>query len=195
MYNINVISPDMKKTINSVFIGVTLLFTGQISAQAEECKSCSIDVSFTGIYNDETCEVVINDAGNTETITLPEMSTQTLKTPGTEAGSIAFRIGLKECPANRNIQLKFISSASDSATGNLLNTTGKEYSKNVQIRIRKNNGSQIKIGDLASSQSYFIPESGETITHEYIANYYASGSTGSTPGEVKTTAEIELIYQ
>lgn len=196
MHNLITIFYHIKKISCSLAILVTLSLVGN-NLSAEECKNCKINVSFTGIYNDETCEVVINGSGNAETIALPEMSTQSLKNPGTEAGSRKFVIELKECPTERNIRLKFVSntSQSDTSTGNLLNTSGPDYSKNVQIRLRKEDGTQIKIDDLTSSQNYFIPESGEMVAHEYIANYYASGNSGATAGLVKTTAGIELSYK
>lgn len=178
----------------TIFIAIAPI-SNNISA--EECKNCKVNVSFTGVYNEETCVIVINGSGNAETVALPEISTQSLEKVGTEAGSRKFVIELKECPTGRNIRLKFVSNISqaDTSTGNLLNTSGPEYSENVQIRLRKEDGTQIKIDDLASAQNYFIPESGEMVAHEYIANYYANGNAGATAGLVKTTAGIEIYYK
>lgn len=197
MHNLNNILPCLSKILYSGMLLMVIVISSQNIVSAEDCKNCVINVSFTGIYNDETCEVVINGKENTDTVELPVISTQSLRVPGSEAGSGSFDIGLKNCPTNRNITLKFVSNTSqaDPLTGNLLNTLGDEYSKNTQLRLRKEDGTQISIDDLASAQNYFITDSGDMVTHDYIANYYASGKTGATPGLVKATAGIELFYK
>lgn len=197
MHNLNTILPCLSKILYSGLIFIVILTTNKNVVYAQDCKNCTVNVSFTGIYNDETCEIVINGKENTDTVELPTMSTQSLRMPGSESGSGSFVIGLKNCPTNRNIMLKFVSntSLSDPLTGNLLNASGDEYSKNTQIRLRKEDGTQISIDDLASAQNYFISESGEVVTHNYIANYYSGGRTGVTPGLVNTTAGIELFYK
>jgi len=197
MHNMNSAIPCLSKILYSGMLLIVIVTASQNIVAAEDCKNCIVNVSFTGIYNDETCEVVINGKENTDTVELPAISTQSLKVPGSEAGSGTFDIGLKNCPTNRNIMLKFVSNISqaDSLTGNLLNTLGDEYSKNTQIRLRKEDGTQISIDDLASAQNYFISESGDMVTHDYIANYFANGKEGVTPGLVKTTAGIELFYK
>ncbi|MFK8256242.1 fimbrial protein [Erwinia sp. AnSW2-5] len=199
MHNVKNIFPCVRKKLHSgiVLLTIAVLMVSQSNISAEECKYCSIDVSFTGTYNDETCEVIINGKGNTETIELPEISTQSLKEAGSEAGSTTFVIGLKNCPTDRNIKLKFVSNVekSDTSTGNLLNTSGDGYSKNTQIRLRKDDGTQIGIDDLTSAQNYYIPESGNIVTHDYTASYYSSGISGATSGLVKTTAGIEINYK
>lgn len=197
MHHLKNIFPHMRKVLYSGMVSLVILTISQNNVTAQECKTCNIDVSFTGTYNDETCEIVINGKGNTETIELPEISTQSLKEAGSEAGSITFVIGLKNCPLDRNIRLKFVSNVekSDSSTGNLLNTSGDGYSKNTQIRLRKDDGTQISIDDLNSAQNYYIPESDNVVTHDYTASYYSNSNSGATSGLVKTTAGIELNYK
>ncbi|MCS3608619.1 MULTISPECIES: fimbrial protein [Erwinia] len=197
MHNLNNSHPFLSKILYSGMLLVVIVTVSPNIVAAQDCKNCTVDVSFTGIYNDETCEIVINGKENTDIVELPVISTQSLKVPGSEAGSGAFDIGLKNCPTNRNIILKFVSNTSqaDPLTGNLLNTLGDGYSKNTQIRLRKEDGTQISIDDQVSAQNYFISESGDMVTHDYIANYYSSGKKGVTPGLVKTTAGIELFYK
>lgn len=197
MYHLKNVFPHVRKVLYSGMASLVILSVNQSNVTAQECKTCSIDVSFTGTYNDETCEIVINGKGNTETVELPEISTQSLKEAGSEAGSRTFVIGLKNCPADRNIKLKFVSNVekSDPSTGNLLNTSGENYSKNTQIRLRKDDGTQISIDDLNSAQNYYIPDLGDLVTHDYTASYYSSSSSGATSGLVKTTAGIEINYK
>ncbi|QGU85834.1 fimbrial protein [Erwinia sorbitola] len=197
MHHIRLMHPGFNKILYSALIFVAILLFSPASSVARDCTNlgCNTSVFFTGVYAEETCEIVINGGINIDVIQLPIISTQTLRGAGSEAGSKTFTVGLKKCPINRNIQLKFVSNLSqaDNTTGNLLNNTGVGYSRNTQIRLRKKNGSQIKIDDLTSAQNYYIPLSGGVVTHDYIANYYSSGL--ATSGQVRATAGIELFYK
>ena len=158
---------------------------------------CAITVNFTGVYNDETCNVIINNVSNNETVTLPKISTTALQGSGSEAGSVPFDITLKDCPASRTITAFFNSSANaaDATTGNLINETGESYSNNVQIRLRKEDGSQVIIDDSTSGQNYVISSSAEQVTHGFSASYYATGNATVTAGLVMAIASIELVYK
>lgn len=178
--------------LSALFLGVM----GKTHAD-QACTDCHIKVLFKGFYTDETCKVSINNAGETETVILPKISTSALVKEGNEAGSQPFNISLKECPVSRTVRVKFLSNlyAADVNTGNLTNSAGDLYSQNVQVRIRKENSAQVKIDDDVSGQDYLIPPSGEEVTHTFYASYYASMSSAVTPGIVKTAAGIELIYK
>ncbi|URQ60462.1 fimbrial protein [Pantoea alhagi] len=158
---------------------------------------CSIDLNFTGVYTDETCEVVINNDSSNEIITLPRISTASLKNNGSEVGSVPFEIMLKNCPASRTVTVFFDSSitAADNKTGNLVNRTGVTYSDNVQIRLRKENSSQVIIDDAASGQDYVISSAAEPISHKFTASYYAKGDAVVTAGKVYAIAGVELVYK
>jgi len=158
---------------------------------------CSITVNFTGVYTDETCNVVINNTSANEAVTLPQVSITTLQKNGNEAGSVPFALSLKDCPASRTVTAFFNSSASaaDTTTGNLINTSGENYSSNVQIRLRKEDGSQVYIDDNTTGQDYVIPPSAEQVTHRFTANYYAKGDAAVTAGQVRAIAGVELLYK
>ncbi|ELY2854592.1 type 1 fimbrial protein [Cronobacter dublinensis] len=167
---------------------------------AERCVNaddCRITVSFKGKYMEETCDVSINNASSSETITLPTLSTTVLQKAGNEAGSQQFSITLKHCPVDKTVMLSFVNDSgySDNNTGNLINNAGSGYSENVQIRLRKTDGTQMIINDDGSAQPYVIPATGEDITHYYIAAYYATGDHTVTPGEISTIANIDLVYK
>lgn len=195
MHYLSKITPNVKRILYSSLLLLIILLAIKNEVFAQNCKNCSVSTSFTGVYNDETCEVAINDKGSRDTIELPIISTQSLKLVGSEAGSRNFIISLKNCPTSRNVKLKFIGNTSqtDEETGNLTNKNGIEYSKNTQIRIRKEDGGQIKVNDLSSAQDYVIPESGDTVMHEYNASYYAKAA--ATSGVVSATAGIEVFYK
>ncbi|EOL9049800.1 fimbrial protein [Cronobacter turicensis] len=158
---------------------------------------CKINVSFTGTYMEETCGVSINNASSSETITLPVLSTTLLQKAGAEAGSQQFSVTLTHCPIDKSVMLRFVNDNgfADVKTGNLINESGTGYSENVQVRLRKANGTQMIINDETSTQEYVIPATGDDITHYYIAAYYAAGSGNVTPGEVGTLANIDIIYK
>ncbi|MTD38237.1 fimbrial protein [Erwinia sp. CPCC 100877] len=165
---------------------------------AQACSTdCSIDVNFTGVYKDETCEVVINNASSNEIVTLPTISALTLNQNGREAGSVPFDVTLKNCPGNRTITLFFDSSvsAADTETGNLVNSTGLTYSRNVQIRIRKEDSSQVVIDDATTGQGYIISSEAEPLSHRFTASYYAKGDSAVTAGKVHAATGIELVYK
>lgn len=167
------------------------------NAEAESCSgsNCKIGVLFKGTYLEDTCDVVINNGSSTETVVLPTLSTATLKSNGAEAGSVSFTILLKGCPVKKTVSLWFASNDADSATGNMVNATGSEYSNNVQLRLRNAAGSQMIINDRNSVQDYIIPDAGGDISHDYQAMYYANSAGGVTPGLVNAMASINLIYR
>ncbi len=167
---------------------------------ADKCINagdCKINVSFTGTYMEETCGVSINNASSSEMITLPTLSTTVLQKAGAEAGSQQFSVTLTHCPIDKTVVLRFVNDGglADINTGNLINEAGAGYSENVQVRLRKSDGTQMSINNDTSTQEYIIPATGDDITHYYIAAYYASGNGNVTAGEVGTLANIDLIYK
>ncbi|CQD43256.1 fimbrial protein [Yersinia mollaretii] len=196
----------LKRSVLLKFISLLLLmvaaFIFRQSAQAASAcagaADCKVQVSFTGEYLEDTCEVSINDGSSSESVLLPTLSTQQLKTDGEEAGKQQFQIALKSCPVNRTVSLGFIGAGGtqpDGTTGNLQNEVADDFSKNAQIRLSKVAGQQMFVGDENSVQEYVISSSGEDVTHYFLAGYYAKGTNAVTPGQVRTTAGIELNYK
>jgi major type 1 subunit fimbrin (pilin) len=192
---INVIMPGMKYLRAGL---LTVIFSGQLLSVASACVTdCAIEVDFTGNYTDETCNVVVNNAGSDESISLPQRSTALLKKDGSEEGSTAFDITLKDCPASRTVKVFFNSSVSsaDAATGNLINDVGDKFARNVQIRLRKENNSQVIVDDAASGQDYLISSVADPLTHRFTASYYANGDSAVTAGKIHAVAGVELLYK
>lgn len=196
----------LKSNIAVIFISYLLLlvvaFIARQPAQAaSSCAGtadCKIQVSFTGEYLEDTCEISINDGSSSESVSLPTLSTAELKTDKAEAGKQQFQIALRKCPVNRTVSLRFIGAGAtmpDATTGNLQNELGNDFSKNTQIRLSKAAGQQMVVGDENSVQEYVISSSGEDVTHYFLAGYYAKGTNTVTPGQVRTTASIELVYK
>ncbi|WP_130832922.1 fimbrial protein [[Erwinia] mediterraneensis] len=181
-----------------ITVFITYIFYNKILYAAQSCQNCalSVNVSFAGNYLEETCEISINGGSYNETVRLPTLLANSLSKDGSEVGIQPFTVGLKECPFNRNIALIFRGSLSgvDTLTGNLINSDGQSYAKNVQVRLRKENGIAIKINDITTAQDYIIPATGEEVIHNYTASYYAKGNDSVTAGEVEAKAIIEIIY-
>ncbi|AJJ63825.1 fimbrial protein [Yersinia aldovae] len=170
----------------------------QAASACAGATDCKVQVSFIGEYLEDTCEVSINDGSSSESVLLPTLSTSKLKTDGAEAGKQQFQIALKLCPVNRTVSLRFIGAGGmvpDAATGNLQNEVADDFSKNAQIRLSKAAGQQMVVGDENSVQEYVISSSGEDVTHYFLAGYYAKGTNAVTPGQVRATAGIELVYK
>ncbi|WP_312240101.1 fimbrial protein [Pantoea sp.] len=188
----------MKNAFIFVFMNLISFYFNQAHAD-KMCKNneCDIPVTFTGKYLEETCEIDINGKGNDETVVLPVLSVSSLSSNGSEAGSRPFAITLKHCPHDQTIALFFKSglSSTDNATGNLINSVGSNYAKNVQVRLRKEDGSLINVDTLSTMQRYNIPASGEDVRHNYMASYYAKGDQAVTAGEVQAQAAIDLVYE
>jgi len=184
------------------YILTAVFFSGmmvslQLRSEMTCNNSCNIDVIFQGVYTDETCNVSINSGNYSETVLLPTISVSSLQVNGAEAGNKNFDIILKDCPADRTVTVTFVSNLSeaDTTTGNLKNTSGNDYSENVQVRIRKENGTQVVIDDVSSGQEYAIPSAGGDVTHQYTASYYANGNDAVTAGTLKSLAGVELVYK
>jgi type 1 fimbria pilin len=200
-------SSSLKSKIVQKHIAFLLLLTAAFASNqsvqaASSCAGatdCNIPVTFKGEYIEDTCEISIDGASSTETVTLPTLSANLLNRDSAEEGHYPFQIALKRCPANKLIDLRFVAAGGsmlpDAATGNLQNEVAADYSQNVQVRLRKAAGPQMVVGDGNSVQEYVIPATGDDITHYFLASYYAKGTNAVTSGLVKATAGIELVYK
>lgn len=188
----------IKKLFNHFFALFLVLNLNSVWAESS-CKfdQCGINVEFRGEYLEETCEIDIDGSGNKGTITLPTISVKSLDADSSEAGATPFSVSLNNCPYNRKVALYFRkgSAGMDARTGNLLNSQGDNYSWNVQVRLRKEDGSLIFIDDLNTMQRYNIPASGDVVKHTFMASYYANGNKKVTAGEIQTQSEIDLVYE
>lgn len=195
MLSLNVFNVAQLKYILIVFFTLFVDYVKADTACTDE--QCNIQVNFQGKYLEDTCEISINGGGDNETINLPEISTRTLMRDSSEAGSKIFNIALRNCPYGHVIALNFKSGAGgvDNTTGNFYNTEGLNYSRNVQIRLRKEDGSLININDAATMQRYVIPTPGKDVAHNYMVSYYAKGNNAVTAGEVRVVSEVSLSYE
>lgn len=179
-------------------IGLLSLLLIKINLAMASCNNdCKIEVSFLGNYLDQTCRLVINQATNNETIFLPEISSALLQQSESEAGAVPFTVQMTDCPAQQKVMLTFESenNSIDSLTGNLKNTLGDNMSKNVQVRIRKENGQQLRFNDINSGQLYTLASGKNSESHQFTASYYSPALGVVTPGKLVARATLNINYQ
>ncbi|SEQ76827.1 Pilin (type 1 fimbria component protein) [Rosenbergiella nectarea] len=190
----------MKKLIKGgcCSVGFFLLFNlSQSLAATTSCRDdCHIDVLFKGEYLAETCRLTINQASSQETILLPELSTSQFTAQENELGMKPFTIQLTECPEKQSVLLSMHAENAfyDALTGNLKNTRGTGMSENVQVRIRKENGEQLKINQVNTGQTYQYANGKNIETHQFTASYYSVASLPPTPGKLMVRATININY-
>lgn len=148
-------------------------------------------VEFTGKLIADTCS--IETGKENIQVTLPTLSTQTLKTDGAQAGSKPFEIFVVDCPATiSQVAAHFEaigSTGTNPATGNLKNVAAKDSAaKNVEVRLYNSDEKQLVLG--SSGEPFPVKETKATL--RYYGGYYATAAT--TPGDVKATAMYTLSY-
>ena len=174
-----------------------LLHLSQSIAATTSCRDdCHIDVVFKGEYLAETCKLTINQASSQETVILPELSTSHFIGQENELGMKPFTLQLTECPEKQSILLSMHAENAfyDALTGNLTNTQGVGMSENIQVRIRKENGEQLKINQVSTGQTYQYANGKNIETHEFTASYYSVASRPITAGKLMVRATVNINY-
>lgn len=85
-------------------------------------------------------------------------------------------------------------SPADAATGNLHNQTGNEYSRNVQLRVLKEGGSQRVIDDRNTARQYRIGLANIPVTHQCYVSYFSDNAGPVTAGKVHAIAGMTVDY-
>ncbi|MBB3324713.1 major type 1 subunit fimbrin (pilin) [Atlantibacter sp. RC6] len=150
-------------------------------------------VTFNGKLIVETCSIVSGDENLT--VTLPTLSTASLKTPGDEAGSTSFDIHAENCdPSLTKVGAHFEaigSTGADMATGNLINAApAANKAAEVEVRLYDADGTPMTIG--TTGQMFDIDSTTHKATMRYIGGYYATGVT--TAGDVTAKVNYTLAY-
>lgn len=152
-------------------------------------------VTFNGKLIDETC--TIDDTSKDIIVTLPTLSTKTLSAAGNEAGSTAFDIKVKDCPAAITkvaAHFEVLNSEYDSSTGNLINQLEVDdpdtSATKAQVRLYNTDSTQIRIG--STGAAFPVDATAHTATMEYLGGYYATAQT--TAGNVKAQVTYTLAY-
>lgn len=152
-------------------------------------------LSFNGSITGQTC--VINGGNPDMTVTLPRLSTSSLK-DGQQAGFTPFQIVLTQCdPATGRANTYFEYGPSvDTTTNQLKIDTAAGSARNVQIRLMNDDAtsSQILVGKSAAEQnSKDAAITGGNATLKYVAAYSATGGA-ATAGAVTTRVRYSMQY-
>lgn len=150
-------------------------------------------VTFNGELISETCTIA-SDSLDIQ-VTLPTLSTQTLRSAGIKAGSKSFNVNVENCPKEiSKVAAHFEaigSSGVDTATGNLTN----QYkgvgtaADNVEVILYDSDEKHLKLGDTGSPVK---PDADGKATMTYYGGYYATGATSA--GKVLAKARYTLAY-
>lgn len=81
----------------------------------------------------------------------------------------------------------------DALTGNLKNSLGAGMSENIQVRIRKENGEQLKVNQTNTGQAYQYASGKNIESHQFTASYYSMGLQ-PTPGKLMVRATLNINY-
>ncbi|HID7510802.1 TPA: fimbrial protein [Enterobacter hormaechei] len=174
---------------------------GSVSAMASDGT-----INFVGTINDITCTVDVKGPTNTSTVTLPTVSTSTLRATGATAGVVPFTVALDGCTQGGGTQYKgstakvsvyFEPGATvDLANGTLKNGATSGAATNVDLQLLDGGvtGNVIKVGDasqLTGNKQIILSATGTT-TLPYAVRYHATGA--STAGSVTSSVVYDVVY-
>lgn len=176
--------------MNKKVIGFTLsVFSGLIGSTAFAADGT---IAVSGIVVANTCKVEAGGtAGGNTTVVLDKVSTAALATAGSTAGFKAFSIRLTGCEAAITGQVKAgfeVGATTDIASGRL---TTQGAAQNVQLELRNEDNSVIKVGDSSTVKGATLVSGGATLN--YLVGYYAARA-GVTAGAINSSVTYSVIY-
>ncbi|WP_241579895.1 fimbrial protein [Rosenbergiella nectarea] len=159
-------------------------------------------VEFNGEIIAGTCTIKSSDVN--KVVTLPEVSSENLRTSGSTAGSKVFTIEVSNCATTINgvtAHFEAINGTTgyDVQTNNLTNdvvtdataTPPVKAAGNVQIRLFDKGGTtQVQVG--GTDGAFVRTNAAHGATMEYVASYYATGA--ATEGTVHANVAYTLAY-
>lgn len=173
----------MKLNLLSLAAAATLMSAGAFAADGT--------ISFKGNVTSQTCTLAPNGGSAKDfTVTLDPVLASGLDAAGKTAGGKKFSLALSACTTTTgNVRTSFEPGPSvDLATGRL-NIDSGSTAKNVQIGLKNNDNTAIKVGaDGAAQNSTLYALSNGAVTMNYIAEYVATGK--ATAG----TANSSVMY-
>lgn len=149
--------------------------------------SCTTTSNYTPpVVLSNTCTVSASNVA----VNLPPVSTTALSGIGSTAGANAFTIALTGCNSSTS---GFIGTQTWSFTqgpaANVIANSASGAAANVFTQILNNSGSPISNGGTVNIN---VPAAGGTVTQQYSARYYSTGSAGA--GKVTGNATFNMTY-
>lgn len=180
--------------MNKKFIAMMVAavsFTGISAANAGSSTSVSGGtVNFVGEVVDAACAV---SAGSiNQTVTLAQVRTARLATPGQAAGQKQpFNIVLEDCDTSvsQNAGVTFNGQSDATATSALANTAGAGAASHVALQLYGPDGKELALG--TDSSTITLIDGTNTIP---LSVDYVSTDAATTPGNVAATATFNVNY-
>jgi major type 1 subunit fimbrin (pilin) len=159
-----------------------------LAGQAAQASDGTL--TFNGQLTDSTCTLT---GGGNQTITLPTLSRLSVSGNGTTGGDTYFTIAVTGCSGLSTASAHFEAGANiDTASGRLKNTAAGGAA-NVQIELLNKNGVALNLAGAMGSQNGVAETlSSNAATQQFVARYYATGTTSS--GAVSSSVTYSMIY-
>ncbi|KCB45460.1 fimbrial protein [Bordetella hinzii 5132] len=175
-------------------------------------------ITITGEITDTTCKIESKDPPHDLMVTLPKISSKTLKNVNDTAGATVFAIRITDCPEDLSGSVKLYfepGPTTDYGTGNLIayaeaapanaassipDRSGATVFNNVQIQLANLDGSPIMLGKSVAEQAVQgVPlsnGSGDTkqATLRYLARYIRTSDNAITAGKLLTYVQYTVVY-
>lgn len=184
----------------SAIATVLMASLGMVTLNANAASTGTI--TFNGAVTANTCDVNIENQGESATIKLPTVSTSALNKSGDTAGRTAFTMALSNCTVQTvgqqdTVSAFFQAGPSVNLSTGRLNNTENQGANNVSLQLLDVTGSYnaIKVGNASqatNTQGVKVTGGGQA-TLPYAVEYYAEGK--STAGTVTSTVVYNLQYK
>lgn len=178
------------KAIYSIVAGA-LLVAGMSTASASDGT-----IIFNGKITDATCDVTVNNSSKDGTVTLPTISKTPLASSGATAGDTSFTINLANCnPKAGKVRAFFEAGGTvDMTAGRLKNMQSTGGAGNVQLQLKNESGTVLKVGDTSQRINAATSLSTEGKADlPYIVSYYATAP--ATAGLVTSSVTYSVDYE
>lgn len=160
-----------------------------VAGQAAQASDGTI--TFGGQLTDNTCTIT---GGGNKAVTLPTLSKLSVTGSGATGGDTYFNIAVTGCSAGLTTANAYFEAGAniDTVSGRLKNTAAGGAT-NVQIELLNKNGVALNLAAVAGSQNSIAEAiSGNAATQQFIARYYATGTT--TSGAVASSVTYSMVY-
>jgi type 1 fimbria pilin len=182
----------MNKTLLALMIAGASLTAANLAHAAEDAGTTvnGGTVNFAGTVVDAACSIS-SDSLN-QTVTLDQVRTEKLATPGAAAGQAKpFDIKLLDCDStvSQNASITFNGQTDVTITTALKNTAGAGSATNVALQLYGSDGKELGVGTASSTILLVDGTNSIPLSVDYVATLAAA-----TAGNVAATATFSVTY-
>ena len=153
-------------------------------------------ITINGKVTDTTCDISVNGGNESNTVTLPTVSTSALASVGATATPTPFTIVLSGCTGStQNSASTYFESGTnvDADSGRLNNAAVDTAAANVQVELLNKDRGAIKIGSALEQGDIWTTFDADKTIMTYIAQYYATAPAGA--GNLTTSVTYSIVYK